>query len=96
MVKYHIYPASLINSADNKKAFARFVRKLNEDTEDIISLSKADRLSALGVDVTDEMVEKSLNHLDNLLKYYNEVKDLANNPKTLLDGKEILEKFLKN
>ena len=29
--------------------------------------------------------------MQNLLNYYNEVKNLANNPKTLLDGKEIME-----
>ena len=29
--------------------------------------------------------------LDNLLDYYNSVKDLANSPKSLLDGKEIME-----
>ena len=91
MIKYHIYPASLVNSADNKKAFARFVRKLGANSLDVIALSKADRLSALGVAVTTEMVEKSLNHLDELKKYYESVKDIANCPKSLLDGREIME-----
>ena len=35
--------------------------------------------------------KKSLKHLDNLLEYYNQVKDLANNPKTFLDGREIMK-----
>lgn len=91
MIKYHIYPASLINSADNKKAFARFVRKLGEDSLDVIALSRADRLSALGEAITKEMLDKSLNHLDNLEKYYESVKDIANSPKSLLDGKEIMK-----
>ena len=91
MIKYHIYPASLINSSDNKKAFARFVRKLGVDTLDIIALSRADRLSALGEAVTKEMLEKSLNHLDELEKYYESVKDIVNSPKPLLDGKEIMK-----
>ena len=91
MIKYHIYPASLINSSDNKKAFARFVRKMGADTLDIIDLSRADRLSALGEAITKEMLENSLNHLDNLQKYYESVKDIANAPKSLLDGKEIME-----
>ena len=90
MIKYHIYPASLINSADNKKAFARFVRKLGENTPDIIELSKADRLSALGEAVTKEMLDDSLNHLDNLLNYYNEVKDITQH-KPLLNGEEIMQ-----
>jgi len=91
MIKYHIYPASLINSADNKKAFARFVRKLGIDTLDVIALCRADRLSALGEAVTKDMIEKSLNHLVELEKYYDSVKDLANSPKSLLDGREIME-----
>ena len=91
MIKYHIYPATLVNCADNNKAFARFVKKLGIDTPDVIALSKADRLSALGEAVTNEMVEKSLAHLDNLLNYYESVKNIANSPKSLLDGKEIME-----
>ena len=91
MIKYHIYPASLINASDNKKAFARFVRKLGTDSFDVIALSRADRLSALGEAITKEMLEKSLNHLDELEKYYESVKDVANAPKPLLDGREIME-----
>ncbi|MBQ8635779.1 CCA tRNA nucleotidyltransferase [bacterium] len=91
MIKYHIYPASLINSSDNKKAFARFVKKMGVDTLDVIELSRADRLSALGEAITKEMLENSLNHLDNLQKYYESVRDIANAPKSLLDGIEIME-----
>ncbi len=91
MIKYHIYPATLINCADNKKAFARFVRKLGSDSLDVIELSRADRLSALGLAVTSEMVEKSLNHLEELKKYYESVKDIVASPKAFLDGREIME-----
>ncbi len=91
MIKHHIYPASLINSAENNKAFARFVRKLAEQTPDVIELARADRLAAQGEAITSEMLEKSLSHLDNLLSYYDSVKDLANSPKSLLDGKEVME-----
>ncbi len=91
MVKYHIYPASLINCSDNKKAYARFIRKLGVNTPDIIELSKADRLSARGEAVTDEMIKISLSHLDNLLNYYLEIKSMAQNPKCLLNGREIME-----
>ena len=91
MIKYHIYPSSLINSADNNKAFARFVRKLGKNTPDIIALSKADRLSALGEAVSKEMVEKNLAHLDRLLNYYEELKNQIQNPKSILTGGEIME-----
>lgn len=93
MVRFHIYPASLITLEEDKtkKAYARFVRKLNSDTPDIIELSRADRLSARGEDVSEDMVNKALCHLDNLLKYYEEVKAAVEEPKTLLDGKEIMQ-----
>lgn len=91
MIKYHIYPATLINASDNKKAFARFVRKLGIDAPDVIALSRADRLSARGCAITDEIIEKSLNHLDELEEYYKSVKDLVNSPKSLIDGKKIME-----
>lgn len=91
MVKYHIYPASLINSSDTKKAYAKFFRKLGNNVEDIIELSRADRLSAQGPAVTKEMLDKALNHLDNLLNYYFEIKDMVVAPKPLLNGNEIME-----
>ena len=91
MVKNHIYPAALVNSEDSKKAFARFVRKIGDDVPDLIELSRADRLSALGPDITKDMVEKALNHLENLLEYYNKVKSEVKAPKSLLDGIEIME-----
>ena len=91
MIKYHIYPATLINCADNKKAFARFVRKLGNDSLDILELSRADRLSAQGEAITDEIIEKSLKHLEELKKYYESVKDIVASPKSFLDGKEVME-----
>ena len=93
MVRYHIYPAALVHSADNQKAFARFVRKMGSDTLDIIELSRADRLSAQGEAVTKEMTQAALNHLDNLSAYYNKVKSIAQNPKCLLDGREIMQEL---
>ena len=91
MVRYHIYPATLANVSDNNKAFARFVRKIGEDTPDLIELSRADRLSALGPDITSQMVDNALNHLENLLNYYIKVQSEVKNPKSLLDGCEIMD-----
>ena len=91
MIKYHIYPASLINCADNKKAFARFIRKLGSDTLDVIKLARADRLSALGKEITQEIIERNLVHLENLENYYREVESIALCPKAFLDGKEVME-----
>ena len=91
MIKYHIYPASLINCSDNKKAYARFIRKLGDDTPDIIELSRADRLSAQGEAVSKEMIKMALEHLENLLNYYREIQSIIQNPKALLDGREIMD-----
>ena len=91
MVKNHIYPASLANCEDTNKAFARFVRKIGEDTPDLIELSRADRLSAQGPAVTKEMTDNALKHLENLLDYYEKIKAEVKNPKPLLDGREIME-----
>lgn len=91
MIQYHIYPASLMNCNDNKKAYARFVRKLGKDCLDIIKLARADRLSARGKDVSDSMVNENLKHLKCLEEYYKEVEKVALNPKNLLDGRQIME-----
>lgn len=91
MIKYHIYPATLADLEEPKKAFARFVRKLADDAPDIIELSRADRLSAQGSAITKEMTEKAINHLENLLNYYNEVKTMVQDPKPLLNGNEVAQ-----
>jgi len=92
MVKNHIYPAALVNSSDTQqKAFARFVRKIGNNAPDLIELSRADRLSAQGNAVTKGMIKAALNHLDNLLNYYNKIKSEIKTPKPLLDGREIME-----
>ena len=91
MIKYHIYPSSLVTAPDvNEKAMMRFVRKMGEDAIDIITLAKADRLSARGQAITDEMVETNLANLDKLQNFYLEKKD-AVVIKKLLNGNEIMQ-----
>ena len=93
MIKYHIYPSSLMQCAenDNKKAFARFIRKLGDDVADIIELAKADRLSAIGEAVTEDMIQANIKHLNKLLEYYKEVKAKGADTKILLNGSEIMK-----
>ena len=38
-----------------------------------------------------KMIDLSLNHLQNLLNYYNEVQTFVKNPKSLLNGNEIMK-----
>lgn len=91
MVKNHIYPCALLNANnENNKAKARFIRKIEDDTPDLIELSRADRLSAQGEAVTKEVIDMTLNHLENLLNYYNEIKNTVET-KPFVDGKEIME-----
>lgn len=96
MVKHHIYPSSLMsqNTDENgvsKKAMARFVRKIHPDVEDLIELAQADRLSARGEAVSDDMVKKNLQSLEVLLDYYKSMRDRLQEMPKLLNGKEIME-----
>lgn len=95
LIKNHIYPATLINAVDSKgskaKAFARFVKKMGDLAPDVIELSRADRLSAQGEAITDEIIKASLNHLEELLNYYYEVKKEEKNVIKFLNGNEIME-----
>ncbi len=92
LVKYHIYPSSLVSAPDvNDKAFLKFYRKMDGVIIDVIILAMADRLSARGEKVTDEMVEHNINGLkklaDDYLRMQNDIKPLEK----LLDGIDVME-----
>lgn len=90
MIKYHIYPSGVVSASEvNDKVMMRFVRKMGDDAIDIITLAKADRLSARGEAVTEAMVEDNLARLDNLQNFYLAQKDKIVLPK-LLTGDEIM------
>ncbi len=93
MVKHHIYPSSLMSTPEgaSNKAMARFVRKIHPDVEDLIEIARADRLSARGEAVSDNMVYENLEKLDILLNYYQNIKDTLKEMPKLLDGREIME-----
>lgn len=92
IIKNHIYPAGLVTSVDSgEKAYLRFFRKMEDEVIDIITVAHADRLSALGPDITQEIVAQNLDGLNALLEFYlKEKSKLAPLPK-LLDGEEIME-----
>ena len=92
MIKNHIYPASLMTSPEvNEKAMMRYVRKMEENALDEIVLSKADRLSARGPAITDEMVEDNINSLTKLQNFYLSIKDTLEPLPKLLDGNEVMK-----
>lgn len=92
LIKYHIYPSSLVSAPDvQEKAFLKFYRKMDGYVIDVIILAMADRLSARGEQVTEEMVENNINNLKKLLKNYLEQKKNIKPIEKLLDGKEIMK-----
>lgn len=92
MIKYHIYPSHVVSSQDiNDKIYMRFIRKMGEEVIDIITLAMADRLSARGVEITDEIVEKNINNLTALLNFYLNVRENLKPLPKLLSGEEIME-----
>ena len=92
MIKNHIYPSNVIVAPSlNDKVMMRYVRKMGDNVIDNIILAKADRLSARGIDITEEIVNANISGLDKLLDFYLSKKDsLAPLPK-LIDGREIME-----
>ncbi len=92
MIKYHIYPSALMSQPERtERGIIRFIKKIGEDVPDLIELARADRLSARGEAVSDEIVEKNLKNLETLLiEYENIYPKLKKLPK-LIDGHKIME-----
>lgn len=92
MIKNHIYPANVVSCENpTEKIFMRFVRKMQENSSDVILLSMADRLSARGVEITDKILNDNINGLKKLLKFYFETLEIQEPLPKLLDGKEIMK-----
>ena len=92
MIKYHIYPSHVISAPElNEKIYMRFIRKMENDAIDVIALASADRLSARGEVITDEIVNKNIGGLNALLNFYLSVRDELEPLPKLLSGEEIME-----
>lgn len=92
MIKYHIYPSQVMCAPEiTDKILMRYIRKMGEDSIDGICLAKADRLSARGVEITDEIVEKNINSLNYLLQFFLDNKKCLEPLPKLLSGNEIME-----
>ncbi len=91
MIKNHIYPSSVLAAPDlNEKVMMRYIRKMDDNVIDNIILARADRLSAKGIDVTEEMIQNNLDGLDKLLKFYLEKRKTLEPLPKLIDGTEIM------
>lgn len=92
MIKYHIYPSHVVSAPVlSEKVYMRFVRKMEEDAIDVILLAKADRLSARGEEITEEVVEKNLDALTKLLEFYLKAREALKPVPKLLSGNEIMK-----
>ena len=95
MIKNHIYPSNVIDAPDlSEKVMMRYLRKMGTNVIDNITLAKADRLSARGEAITEEIVKANLDGLDKLLHFYLEKRESLKPLPKLLDGNEIMQ--LKN
>ena len=92
MIKAHIYPSNVIDAPDlSDKVMMRYLRKMGTNVIDNIILAKADRLSARGEAITEEIVQKNLEGLDKLLDFYLEKRETMKPLPKLLDGIEIMQ-----
>ena len=92
MIKNHIYPSHVMSAPEiNEKIMMRYVRKLENNSIDEIILAQADRLSARGPAITDEIVENNINSLNRLMNFYLSVRNSLEPLPKLIDGNEAMK-----
>lgn len=92
MIKKHMYPTAVVSSPElSEKVMMRFVRKMEDNAIDNILVAQADRLSARGPEITEEIVEENISLLNKLLHFYLEAKETLQPLPKLLDGIEVME-----
>lgn len=92
MIKYHIYPSHVMTSPQiTEKIMMRYVRKMDTNAIDAIILAQADRLSARGPEITDQIVERNITSLNMLLKFYLEAKETLKPLPKLLSGNDVMQ-----
>lgn len=92
IIKKHMYPTAVVSAPElNEKVMTRYVRKSENNAIDNIIIAQADRLSALGPEITQKMVEENISDLNKLLNFCLEAgKTLEPLPK-LLDGNDVMK-----
>jgi len=89
LIRNHIYPSNV--NLNNEKSVMKFLRKMDNDTIDVLVLAMADRLSARGPAITEEMVSQNLNQLNTILNRYLEKLDEIKPLPKLLNGNEVMK-----
>lgn len=94
LVKNHLYPSQLIKEGIDSlsdKAIMRFFRKIGEQVPELLSLAMADRKSALGPEITQEIVENNINGLLLLHKKFIENAQALEELPKLASGEDVME-----
>lgn len=92
IIRHHIYPSSVVSAPEvNDKIYMRYIRKTEDNAIDLITIAKADRLSAQGEAITKEMTETNINELNKLQEFYIKIKPTLKPIPKLLEGGEIME-----
>jgi len=94
LIKYHMYPSQLLHEGIenlSEKAMMRMFRRIGDDMPELILLGMADRLSAKGSEITDEIVEKNIQGLYFLLGKYKKSQEEVRTIPKLIDGNEVME-----
>lgn len=92
MIKKHMYPTAVVSSPElSDKVKMRFVRKIGENAIDNILIAQADRLSARGPEITEEIVNENISLLNSLLNFYLSARETLTPLPKLLDGYEVMQ-----
>jgi len=92
IIKKHMYPTAVVSAPEvNEKIMMRFVRKMGDDAIDNILIAQADRLSALGPEITEDIVNDNISALNKLLSFYLSAKQTLKPLPKLLDGNEVMK-----
>lgn len=94
IIKKHMYPTAVVSSPElSDKVMMRYVRKSEDNAIDNILIAQADRLSARGPEITDNIVEENISALNKLLEFYLDSRETLKPLPKLLDGNEIMKIF---
>ena len=94
IIKAHIYPSHVMAAPEiSDKIMMRFIRRMEMNSIDNIIIAMADRLSARGPEITDEIIDKNLNSLNQLLNFYINVRDNLKPLPKLLSGHDVMQEL---
>ena len=94
LIKYHMYPSQLLNDGlENlsEKAMMRMFRRIGDDMPELILLGMADRLSAKGPEISEQIIKNNIQGLYFLLEKYKKSQEEVRTIPKLIDGNEVME-----